>query len=73
VPVIVGLDGNELNLSPLRGNPGARFVTTSKEMADALQLAGIEEALTDSERSDFFFLDPDLPRWKLLLAQADRE
>jgi surface carbohydrate biosynthesis protein (TIGR04326 family) len=65
--VIIGIDGDALNLSPLRGRPGAHFVSTSKELAAALQTLRRDNAAVDTQHEDFFFLDTDLPRWKRLL------
>jgi surface carbohydrate biosynthesis protein (TIGR04326 family) len=65
LPVIIGLDGDDLNLSPLRGSSGVRFVTTPEELAEALQTAGRE--VPTAERDHFFFLDAELPRWRRLL------
>jgi surface carbohydrate biosynthesis protein (TIGR04326 family) len=70
LPVIIDLDGDDLNLSPLRCQSGAHFVSSAQDLADALRAAGGEGATSDSARNDFFFLDPELPRWKRLLAQA---
>jgi len=67
LPVIIGLDGDELNLSPLRGCVGVRFVSTCDELLDALKTAGYGAEVADSNREQFFFLDPALPRWKRLL------
>ncbi|MFI5346410.1 MAG: TIGR04326 family surface carbohydrate biosynthesis protein [Elusimicrobiota bacterium] len=67
LPVIVALDGTDLNLSPLRGRPGARFAGTAEEMAAALIDAG-RSASAAAAREEFFNLDPDLPRWRRLLA-----
>jgi len=71
IPVIIGLDGNDLNLSPLRGRSGVRFVSTCADLVDALQVAahGVDPA--DTDRAKFFFLDPDLRRWKRLLAYGN--
>jgi len=69
LPVIVGLDGADLNLSPLRGQPDARFVGTPEELAEALRAAG-QDLATNPDRNEFFFLDPELPRWKRLLSSA---
>jgi surface carbohydrate biosynthesis protein (TIGR04326 family) len=63
--VVIALDGDALNLSPLRGQPGARFVSTSEELAEALQAAGIGAA--PASRQEFFYLDSGLPRWKRAL------
>ena len=70
LPVIIGLDGDELNLSPLRGQAGARFVSSAEEMAAVLQAIDVEEAIPDGERMEFFFLDSGMPRWRRLLAQG---
>jgi surface carbohydrate biosynthesis protein (TIGR04326 family) len=67
LPVIIGLDGNDLNLSPLRGRRGVRFISTCDELVDALQTTGSSAEITNSDRTDFFFLDRNLPRWKSLL------
>ena len=66
LPVVVMLDNMELNFSPLRGQPGVRFVSTPVELADALQVAD-QELATSSGDKDFFFLDSALPRWQQLL------
>ena len=68
LPVVVMLDETELNFSPLRGQPGVRFVGTPEELADALQAGHGATAYPD--RKDFFFLDPALPRWRRLLSIA---
>jgi len=67
LPVVVGLNGGELNLSPLRGLPGARFAGTASEMSAALKAAAGAPAARPSG-SEFFFLDPELPRWRRLLS-----
>ncbi len=67
LPVIIGLDGDELNLSPLRGRVGVRFVSNCDELLDALKTAGCGAGSAASDREQFFYLDPALPRWKRLL------
>ena len=67
VPVIIALDGDDLNLSPLRGHVGVRFVSTRDELLNALETTGCGTGAADSDRETFFFLDPALPRWKQLL------
>jgi surface carbohydrate biosynthesis protein (TIGR04326 family) len=69
LPVIIALDGDELNLSPLRGQPGVRFVTTAAQLADALRSSNGVGVATDADRDEFFFLDPQLPRWKRLVSR----
>lgn len=66
LPVIVMLDENDLNFSPLRGHSGVRFVATAVELAEALQRSA-QIATGAAERAQFFFLDPQLPRWRRLL------
>jgi surface carbohydrate biosynthesis protein (TIGR04326 family) len=68
LPVIIGLDGDELNLSPLRGQHEVRFVSTCEELAEALQTVGRGTAIKESDREHFFFLELDLPRWRRLLS-----
>jgi surface carbohydrate biosynthesis protein (TIGR04326 family) len=69
LPVIIGLNGDELNLSPLRGQTGALFVGSCEELAEALQTTYGGVATVNSERAEFFFLNPHLARWNRLLAQ----
>lgn len=66
LPVIIGLNGSDLNLSPLRGEPGACFVGTPEELAGALSEARRSPA-APTERDGFFYLDAELPRWRRLL------
>ncbi len=70
LPVIIGLDGDALNLSPLRGQPDVHFVSTREEVAAALRIAG-QGLGTSPNHNGFFFLDPELPRWKRLLELQD--
>jgi len=64
--VVVALGQMELNLSPLRGQPGVRFVSTPEELAEALQMTP-ENMAGMPVGNDFFFLDPELPKWQRLL------
>lgn len=67
LPVVVGLDEAGLNLSPLRGLPDVPFVETAAELAEALQ--AMSRGLTGKPNcEDFFFLDPELPRWTRILS-----
>jgi surface carbohydrate biosynthesis protein (TIGR04326 family) len=66
--VIVMFNPMEPNLSPLRGQPDVRFVSTSEELAEALQAAIFNKANNRLGGNDFLFLDPELPRWSQLLA-----
>ncbi len=69
VPVVVKLDDAELNMSPLRGQPGVRFVCTVAELVEALQ-APNRTAAVNRPQSEFFFIDSALPRWERLLSSA---
>jgi surface carbohydrate biosynthesis protein (TIGR04326 family) len=71
VPVIIAVDGDSLNLSPLRGRAGVRFVSTVAELAQSLQTT--TAGASPGERADFFFLDRELPRWEHLLAPVVRQ
>jgi surface carbohydrate biosynthesis protein (TIGR04326 family) len=66
LPVVVMLDDEQLNFSPLRGRSGARFVSQPQELAEALQ-APRSVTPVDDERAEFFFLDQRLPRWKQMI------
>lgn len=69
LPVVVMLNAMELNFSPLRGQPGVRFVSTPVELAEALHEA--DQSLDMNPVHDgYFFLDPALPRWQRLLSAA---
>jgi len=66
LPVVVMLEPDDLNFSPLRGQPGVHFVGQPEELAAALQAPGTHSAESD-DMPQIFFLDPELPRWKGLL------
>lgn len=67
LPVVVMLEETSLNFSPLRGKPGVHFVSAPGELAQALQSPG--RGMTKRpEVDEFFFLDPELPRWQRLLS-----
>jgi len=69
LPVVVVLDETTLNFSPLRGQPGVRFVSTPEQLAEALQTAD-QSVGPSPNHSEFFFLDPALPRWQRLLSST---
>lgn len=72
LPVVVMLDETELNFSPLRGQPGVYFVSTPEELAETLQTTIQDTTMgMDPDHGNFFFLDPELPRWKRLLSSAN--
>jgi surface carbohydrate biosynthesis protein (TIGR04326 family) len=67
LPLAIMLDGSNLNVSPLRGEDGIRFVSSTEELAIALQ----ENCTPSSDGLSFFYLDSDYPRWrKILLTHA---
>jgi surface carbohydrate biosynthesis protein (TIGR04326 family) len=64
--VIIGLDGRNINLAPMREHPGVRFVSTPKELAAALRNF---EGVNNKDRiEEFYWLDDELTRWKRLFA-----
>lgn len=67
LPVAVFLDDEHVNHSPLRGVEGVRFVSTPRELADALQEAEREPGPA-LPIEDFFWLDEQLPRWRRALS-----
>lgn len=71
VPVIVMLDDAELNFSALREKPGVHFVSTPVELAEALQMAH-QNNTGNPDDNEFFYLDPELSRWKRLLSSANQ-
>jgi surface carbohydrate biosynthesis protein (TIGR04326 family) len=69
VPVVCLLDLNTLNMSPLRGRPGALFASSPEELASKLLFAAGAPPFTE-QREDFFTLDLKLPRWRALLLDS---
>jgi surface carbohydrate biosynthesis protein (TIGR04326 family) len=67
LPVVMVLDEMEPNFGPLRGQRDVRYVTTPRELAESLQTSH-QPAAGRRNVSDFFFLDPSLPRWSRLLS-----
>lgn len=65
VPVVSMLEGEALNMSPLRGLEGVVYVTGPKELAAALRYAR-DRARAVAE--PYFCLDKGLPRWRKLLS-----
>lgn len=65
--VLVMLDATELNFSPLLGRPGVSFVGTKEELTVELCAREEDEVAMSKDEKDFFFLDPELPRWQKLM------
>lgn len=67
VPVVIFLEDNCFNHSPLRGIKGVKFARSGQNLADALQLIDLN-ASDHFSAGDFFWLDKKLPRWRNLLS-----
>lgn len=65
VPVISVLDPRQLNMSPLRGQIGAVFVSTAGDLAVALK----NRKPLNPNQTTFFKLDPELKSWRRLLLE----
>ena len=65
--VISVLNPTALNLSPLRGITGVKFVSSSKDLHNAL-LELSSQSHEDAKRINYFYVDPALPRWKALIS-----
>jgi surface carbohydrate biosynthesis protein (TIGR04326 family) len=64
--VINYLDPYNLNFSNLRGIEGTKFVSTTEELDQALEQIESDE-YNKGKPEDFFWIDPELPKWKALL------
>tara|TARA_B110000008_G_C16975104_1_gene565530 strand:+ start:318 stop:2228 length:1911 start_codon:yes stop_codon:yes gene_type:complete len=60
LPIIKYLDGEILNMSPLRGSESVYFVQNSEDLSDAINKIK-ETKLINKEK--YFYLDPTLPKW----------
>ena len=60
---IVFLPLGDLNASPLKNNPNVFFVSTKREMVEAVK----SDHHHYSSKKDFFFLDNDFKNWKKVL------
>jgi surface carbohydrate biosynthesis protein (TIGR04326 family) len=69
LPVAIALSGDGFNLSPLRAQSGAYFVSTPAQLATALHGAVAQHARA-REPQRLFFAEADMPRWKNLLEYA---
>jgi surface carbohydrate biosynthesis protein (TIGR04326 family) len=68
LPVIAFLDDAGFNQSPLRGVAHARFVSTPAGLSSAINTLRGERVDTPVE--DFFWIDPNLPRWSSLVSRV---
>lgn len=67
--VISVLDSTVLNLSPLRGVNGVKFVSSPEELRDVLQEAP-GQVDVPTEQVNYFNVDSSLPRWSALLLNS---
>ena len=65
IPVITVLDNYSFNTSPLRGENGAIFVSTSLELK--FEMESLLNKSSAQIKNDYFWVDSELPRWKSLL------
>lgn len=70
-PVVTVLDPKGLNLSPLKGSEGVSYVSSSEELAAVLNEIGQMKEI-EGQGKDYFFLDPELSRWRELLKKNDK-
>ena len=63
--LIVVLEKNNINFSPLRGEKYVSFVTTGEELKSALKHPS--HKLKNKIQNDYFWIDPNLPKWNSLL------
>ena len=72
LPVITVLDQVTLNMSPVRGCKGVKFVETQADLVRALSKAAAAPR-PEIRSVRFFNLDSRLPKWnRLLSAISDR-
>ena len=71
IPVISMLDGNTLNLSPLRGLRNVTYVTNHEELAQALR--SVPERDNFDKAEPYFCLDREMPRWKKWLESVSAD
>jgi len=64
--VISMLDPKSLNLSPLRNGSNVQFVSTGEELSKVLNDSDKIKP-SNSQGSDYFYIDKNLPKWKKLL------
>lgn len=69
--IISLLDGAALNMSPLRELGMGIYVSNAGELKDAIGELIINRDLSAASYSDnYFWLNPDLPRWQMVLKNA---
>jgi len=71
LPVIIVLDDNNFNFSPLRGEKGVKFVRSNQELEKAIKNFDFKINIEDENK--YFWLDSGLPRWKSLLGLKQKK
>ncbi|WP_036096936.1 hypothetical protein [Leptospira weilii] len=64
LPVISFLDGETLNMSPLRGRRNVFFVSNASELIEVFESV---KKLSADDLDSFFNLEEDIPRWNALI------
>jgi len=68
--VIIFMDENNLNFSPLRGTRGVSFVSNSDDLY--LELNSSKKYSDESKIDSFFWIDKEMPKWqKIILNLGD--
>ena len=70
VPVVVVLDDDDLDLSPLRGTDGVRFASGARELAEALTEA---TSTAPPDPGQFLYLGDPPVRWNALMTMVATE
>jgi len=71
-PVVTVLDPESLNLSPLRGNEDAIFVSSAEELSRVLNNSD-KIKISSMQDKDYFYSNPELLRWKKLLFSGNNQ
>jgi len=72
LPVIIVLDDNNFNFSPLRGEKGVKFVRSSQELKREIENFDFNK-INIEDKNKYFWLDSALPRWKSLLGLEQKK
>ena len=66
--IISVLDGSDLNMSPMRNNPGINFISNSKQLIDVLKK--LKQRKRDEDiAKDYFLFNDKLSNWQKLLIE----
>ncbi len=65
--VLIMLDPDSFNMSPLRTYPGVQFVATSVELVQGLSIMDVGQGNNDKA---FFYTNPELPQWRSLINES---